>query len=343
MPMRMLAVAFGPPTMAAAYAGLKRIRDAKADCVELRLDFFEEAFELDVLLRERGDLAVVATLRPPSQGGKSTLEPRERVEVLVRAAELGADYVDLEWDVATPEALAAVHRAGARVIVSRHDFEGMPTRLENEWWPTLATMGADVVKVVGAARDARDCLPVLRALQRGEREGVPTIAIGMGEAGLATRVLALRSPACLLTYAALDADGGTAPGQLSLEEMRETYRVERLTEATRVFGLLGPHVENDLLREYNSWFHTDGIDGVGVPMVASSEAGDIVQAFREVPASGWHIHGAELQVDVAGVVQDRAGRGKVNAVVRRGDGALDGYWVESPREQYKLWRDAALA
>jgi len=96
MPMRMLAVAFGPPTMAAAYAGLERIRDAKADCVELRLDFFEEAFELDVLLRERGDLAVVATLRPPSQGGKSTLEPRERVEVLVRAAELGADYVDLE-------------------------------------------------------------------------------------------------------------------------------------------------------------------------------------------------------------------------------------------------------
>ena len=47
MQMRMLAVAFGPPTMAEAVAGLPRIREA-ADCVELRLDLFDEPFELDV-------------------------------------------------------------------------------------------------------------------------------------------------------------------------------------------------------------------------------------------------------------------------------------------------------
>jgi hypothetical protein len=37
----------------------------------------------------------------------------------------------------------------------------------------------------------------------------------------------------------------------------------------------------------------------------------------------------------------RTARGKVNAIVRRADGALVGEWVESPREQYELWRGEA--
>src|SRR3981081_1519825 len=102
----MLAIAFGPPTMAEALAGLPRIRE-EADCVELRLDLFEEPFDLAVLLRERGDLPVVVTLRPPNEGGKSPLPPDSRLEVLLRAAELGADYVDLEGDATTAGARSA--------------------------------------------------------------------------------------------------------------------------------------------------------------------------------------------------------------------------------------------
>ena len=36
-----------------------------------------------------------------------------------------------------------------------------------------------------------------------------------------------------------------------------------------------------------------------------------------------------------------ARQGKVNAVVRAADGGLAGHWVESPREQYALWRTSA--
>src|ERR1700733_3950641 len=112
---RMLSIAFGPPTMAAALAGLPRIR-AEADCVELRLDLFEEPFDLPALLAACGDLPVVATLRPPNQGGQSALAAAERLSVLLSAAELGATYVDLEWDAATPAAVAALHAAGAGVV-----------------------------------------------------------------------------------------------------------------------------------------------------------------------------------------------------------------------------------
>jgi 3-dehydroquinate dehydratase type I len=340
MQMRMAAVAFGPATMAEACAGLPRIREV-ADCVELRLDLFEEPFDLAVLLRERGRLPVVATLRPPGQGGRCELPASERLNVLTRAAELGAEYVDLEFDAANETAQAAIRAAGARVVISRHDFSRMPSSLADTWWPKLADQGADVVKVVGTARDVRDCLPVFRALDRADR---PTIAIAMGEAGLATRVLALRADHCLLTYAALDHGGGTAPGQLSVEDMRQTYRTERIGPSTRVYALLGPHAEAERLAEYNAWFAADRFDGVAVPLLAKSDAAGIVAAYRELPVSGWHVHGAELQKDILSVLDELDGgarrQGKVNAVARRVEGGLVGHWVESPREQYELWRAA---
>ncbi|MDQ6672482.1 MAG: type I 3-dehydroquinate dehydratase [Chloroflexota bacterium] len=339
-PSHLLAIAFGPPTMAAAVAGFPRIR-AEAECAELRLDLFQEPFDLPVLLRERGDLPVVVTLRPPDQGGKSPLPPEERLEVLLHAAALGAEYVDLEWKAATPQAISALHAAGARVVVSRHDFAAMPPELVDDWWPALAALGADVVKVVGTASDVRDCLPILRVLSR-ERANVPTVAIAMGEAGLPTRVLALRAEQCFLTYAAASADSATAPGQLTAREMRETYRVERLRPGTRVFGLLGPHAEGPRLDEYNAWFARDDFDAVSVPFKATADASGIVSAFRELPVAGWHIHGSELQASVLDALDDLAPaatrHNKVNGVVRRKDGRLVGYWVESPREQYDVWR-----
>ena len=335
----MLAVAFGPAAMPEALAGLDCIRE-QADCVELRLDYFQEPFDLAALLRRRGDLPAVVTLRPVDQGGNSTQSNAERLQTLLRAAELGAEYVDLEYDAATPEALQAIHAAGARVIVSRHDFQRMPSKLADDWWPQLADLGADVVKVVGTAHDVRDTLDVFRALKRADR---PTIAIAMGEAGLITRVLALRFDCCLLTYAALeDGIGGTAPGQLTVSEMREIYGIDRLSPTTRVYGLLGPHAETQRLTEYNAWFSADGFDGVAVPFKADQDAADIARSFRELPVSGWHVHGEALQTDVVNSLDEVEGKaaplGKVNAIVRRpADGSLTGHWVESPREQYELW------
>src|SRR2546430_625386 len=107
LPDRMIAIAFGPRTMAEALRGLPRIR-AEADCVEFRLDLFSEPYDLPLLLRERGELPAVVTLRPPSEGGKCALSPAERLTVLLGAAELGAEFVDLEWDAATPQAVASL-------------------------------------------------------------------------------------------------------------------------------------------------------------------------------------------------------------------------------------------
>jgi len=325
--------------MAAALDGLAKIR-AAADCVELRLDLFEEPFDLPALLEARGELPVVVTLRPPNEGGRSPLDASARRRVLLEAAARGAEYVDLEWDAATPEAIDALHAAGAQVLVSRHDFTAMPADFATTWWSQLAELGADVVKIVGTAHDVRDCLPVFGALRGADR---PTVAIAMGAAGLLSRILAVREPTCFLTYAMLGDASATAPGQVSIGELQQRYRVNRLGPATRAYGLLGPHAEPVRLDEYNTWFTQDGQDGIAVPVVCDhdADAAAIVDAFRALPMAGWHIHGAELQSQVGQALDEIATsacrQGKVNAVVARPDGGLVGHWVESPREQYALW------
>jgi 3-dehydroquinate dehydratase / shikimate dehydrogenase len=332
-----LAVAFGPASMRQALAELPRAAE-QAEMIELRLDAFRERFDLAALLEARGRTPVVATLRPADQGGASGLPADERLPVLLQAAELGAEYVDLEWDAATPAAIAAVHRAAAQVIVSRHDFASMPPDLVEGWWPELARPGADVVKLVGTARDVRDCLPVFRALRQADR---PTVAIAMGEAGLPSRVLALREPRCLLTYAAPDSlVPGTAPGQISLSHMRDVYHADRLGPDTAVYGLLGPHLEPERAAEYNAWFASAGVDGVAVSFPAASDAAAVLHAYRELPVSGWHIHGEPLQHAALAALDDldakARAQNKVNAVVARAS-ALCGTWVESPREQFEFW------
>lgn len=335
---RMIGVSFGPKTMAEALAGLPRIA-AAADIVELRLDFFEEPYDLPRLLRERG-CPVVVTLRPTDQGGKCPDPAPERLKVLLRAAELGAEYVDVEWDAARPDAIAALKAAGAQVLVSRHDFDGMPADFAEGWWPDLAARGADVVKIVGMARDVRDCLAVFRAFKRADR---PTIAIAMGEAGLPTRVLALREEQCFLTYATLGSGARVAPGQLPIAEMRDVYRSAALGPRTAAIGLLAPQVETAWAALANGRFAAAGVDAVAVPFVAAADAAAIVQAFRELPVAGWGVRGDDLQATVARGIDelapsaDRAG--KVNTIVARGD-RLVGEWVESLDEQIERWADA---
>lgn len=335
---RMIGVSLGPKSMAEALDALPTIAE-QADIVEIRLDYFEGPYDLARLLRDR-PLPVIVTNRPPREGGRCDQPDDERLAVLRRAAELGAEYVDVEWDAATSEALVPIKAAGARVLVSRHSFSEMPGDFV-DWAKLVIERGADVVKIVGMAHDVRDTLPVFRVFEQVDR---PAIAIAMGEAGLPSRVLALRYDTCFLTYATLGAGERVAPGQLPISEMNQVFRAGRLSPRTAVYGLLGPHVENDRLADYNAWFERAGVDAVAVAFPARAggevDAADIVAAFRELPVAGWHIHGGELQETVGVALDELAAsacrQGKVNSVTLRHE-RLIGEWVESPAEQFGLW------
>jgi len=193
----------------------------RPDMVELRLDYAAEHINLDRLRASTG-AALVATARLPGHGGRWAGGEVERQRLLLSAAEAGFEYVDAEADSAClGELVAAAHDRGASVVVSRHFADGTPKLSE-----ALAVhgeakaAGADVVKVVGTAMSPADNLPCLEYL--GREPG--NVGFAMGALGVPSRVL---SPLMggAWTYASSAGGRGVAPGQMTLADLRETYRL----------------------------------------------------------------------------------------------------------------------
>src|SRR4051794_32468688 len=281
---RLIAVALNEPSNEHARAALRTAAQV-ADIVELRLDLMD-SFELPDLLADR-PCPVVVTCRAAREGGRWQGTEAARLDVLRQAIDLGAEYVDVEAD-----AIDQIRERGqSRLIASSHDFSAMPDDLP-ALWRRLAATGADVVKMVGMARDARDVVPVLRVLAEADR---PTIAIAMGPAGLASRVLALRYSQCLLTFCVLETGGGTAPGQIGARELVEAYGARRLSEQTAVIGVLGGMLDGGLgpdsdagaMERWNRVLSGSGQGRVVVPFVVPDgvSAPDVVEALRQLDLS----------------------------------------------------------
>jgi 3-dehydroquinate dehydratase/shikimate dehydrogenase len=282
-----------------------------------------DEFDLPRLLHER-PCPVVVTCRAAREGGRWRRSEEVRLDVLRQAIQLGAEYVDVEAD--------AIHlireRGRSRLIASCHDFSAMPPDLPR-LWQRLAATDADVVKIVGMAGDARDVVSVLTMLDAADR---PTIAIAMGPAGLASRVLALRYERCLLTFCALETGGGTAPGQIGVSELIDVYGARSLSRATTVVGLLGLDVDHAEVRRWNLALRARGQDRVAVPLLAPERIGvtDVLEALRETDVRALVIAPAFREIVGQALDELETGacrRGGVNLVVRRDD-RLVGCWIE---------------
>src|SRR4051812_47305531 len=151
---QLIAVALGEPTTEHARSALQAAAQV-ADIVELRIDLMREA-SLPRLLADR-PCPVIVTCRAAREGGQWADSEERRLDVLRQAIALGAEYIDIEGD-----AVGAIHDRGQSLLIaSSHDFATMPDDLPGRW-RVLAETGADVVKIVGTARDARDVVPVDR-------------------------------------------------------------------------------------------------------------------------------------------------------------------------------------
>src|SRR6185312_12212557 len=123
---------------------------------------------------------------------------------------------DLELDIAEQLSREATPVDWSRVICSYHNHDGVPAELK-EIVERLSATPARVLKIAVRVNDAVDCLTIFHLLGKAKRDGREIIAIGMGTAGLATRIL---GPAHggFLTYASLGNERTTAAGQIDVEE-----------------------------------------------------------------------------------------------------------------------------
>lgn len=306
-----------PRRVADVYAGDVR----GADCIEVRLDYLEDPFASSEVQWNALSLPVIATCRSEGCGGLFAGSFDEELRILERAVRNGACYVDIDYRMARPV-------DGAGVIASFHDFEGTPPELQaiTRAVSEAPGMAGKVAVMTRTWGDVRRVLDLSRA-----EWGKPMITVGMGATGQITRVVA-PSRGSSLTYASLaqgGAEDGTeaesAPGQLSLRGLLETYRFRAIQRSTRLLGIVGNPVGHSASPAlHNRAFSEAGLDYVYLPLPVES----LEDFFSEADAIG--IVGFSVtiphKVDILRFLDEVSPEarmvGAVNTVTRR-----DGKWI----------------
>jgi 3-dehydroquinate dehydratase/shikimate dehydrogenase len=260
--------------MAAARAG--------ADAVECRLDFLAEIpprGQLQMLLSDP-PVEVIVTCRPTREGGRFAGEESRRLELLRLAGELGAPFVDVEFDV--PRA----SWPKAQVILSHHDLEGCPREADS----IAARMDASPAAVNKLAFTARGPEDALRAFDLIRACRKPTMALAMEEHGVMSRILA-RKFGAFGTFASLSEGARSAPGQPTIEQFRKLYRWDSIGAGTAVYGVIGCPVAHSLSPAiHNAAFAATGMDAVYVPLriePGSESFNRFMDALLERPWMDW--------------------------------------------------------
>lgn len=250
-----------------------------ADLIELRLDSVRDPDpRAAVAGRTR---PVVITCRPTWEGGAFRGSEEERKRILADALEAGADYIDVEWKAGFSD---LIRRGGRRVLLSTHDFQGIPTDLAER----VRVMRAErpgILKVAVTAGRLSDVLPLLDLADRARAEGADeSVWIAMGSAGVSTRILAARFGSSF-TYAG----DGVAPGQIPPARLVNEFGFRRITAETLVYGVVGSPVGHSVSPAmHNAAFRAAGLDAVYLPLEAES-----VDDFMRV-AEAFDVRGASV-------------------------------------------------
>ncbi|MEZ6055917.1 MAG: shikimate dehydrogenase [Planctomycetaceae bacterium] len=257
------------------------LKERGAELVELRLDWLGNAPDLARLLGQR-PTAVVVTCRRPDDGGRWRGTEEQRMVLLRQAILSGAEYVDLELDVA-----GKVPRYGkTKRIVSYHNFQETPADLA-AIHEQLTRHDPDIVKIVTMANSPIDNIRMLQLVASAK---VPTVGFCMGEFGLVSRILCGKygSP---FTFATFSKERVMAPGQLSFEEMRDIYRYDEISRETKVFGVLGDPIGHSLSPLlHNTAFRHEKIDAVYMPFrVPAEQFNEVLKAFEKLDVQGYSI------------------------------------------------------
>jgi len=272
--MALLCVTVTAPTT----AELRRRRDeaaVEADLVELRLDSVADPDVAGALAGSRRP--IIVTCRPKWEGGLFEGSEEERRRILTDALNLGADYVDVEWKARFDDVIRL--KAGRRIVLSSHDFDGVPQDLAARMQAMQST-GAEVIKIAVKANALSDCVTLLDVgAQLGRHRGF--VLIAMGEFGTATRVLAGRVGS-LWTYAGSERH----VGQMSVDSLLKDYRFRAITPSTDVYGVTGLPVSHSVSPAmHNAAFAAMRLDAVYLPLPAKS-AEDFVRFGRALGIKG---------------------------------------------------------
>ncbi len=253
---------------------------AGAEMLELRTDYLhnlEPAFVPDLLACVRQckpSPPVIVTCRSKKQGGAIAYSDDLRIEVLIAAVNAGVHFIDCEYDTfyeikyQEKIRLALSNSTRTRLILSAHSFDGPFPDLAALYRHITTTYPASIPKLVYAANHINECFAALDLLSRTSDD---RIVFCMGEPGLITRIIAKKLNS-FLTFASLDNDTATAPGQLSINDLKNIYRFDDINEQTELYGVIGFPVGHSLSPAiHNACFAKEKLNKLYLPILLEGE------------------------------------------------------------------------
>ena len=199
--------------------------ERQADLMEIRMDYLNGPVLDPFLALEKKPFIV--THRRREEGGRYRGDERKRREVLHQAVQSGVSYVDAE--IATEESFLAqlmANRRKTRLILSFHDFKKTSSATElRGLLEGMIPFRPEVVKIVTMARSFEDNCNILPLIPYALKRKQKIVAFCMGEKGKMNRIFPPLMGAAW-TYASLNRQRASAPGQLTALGLRETW--ERL-------------------------------------------------------------------------------------------------------------------
>ena len=274
---------------------------------ELRLDLFP-AEDPEQLVRALGRRCLVSCRRT-GEGGSWDGDEAGRLERLLRAVRGRPAWVDLEWDLEVPDALAQ-NLAQVRLLRSVHVGPGV-FDLERR----LADLPrGDAFKWVGRAGTLVDNARLKGPLAWARDHKIALSAFLMGPKGIAGRCLQAAWGGTF-TYAQPDDAPPAAPGQVGLGLML-AWRCHKLHAGYRLCGVLGSPVLHSLGPAYhNPRFQRAFKDLLYLPL----ECGEAAEAAAALEAL--ELLGASLTAPLKESVPALLGlEGPLNTLWRRRPG-----------------------
>jgi 3-dehydroquinate dehydratase type I len=313
----LLVASLAPASNAEALGARAVVADLPPDAaLELRLDAMAEEPAFGALRACFEGRTLIATLRSTAEGGNFGGTEEQRRDFLEGAYAAGFDLIDVEFRRDRAERPWSF--PPSKKILSLHDIDGVPADLCSVAARMLSSP-ARFVKVVSTANDSGDARRLLEL--QAANPGGRLATFGMGEAGIATRVLSPYLGAAL-AYGALAPGGATAPGQLLARDLAEVYGVGRARKVSRLFALLGGTVSHSLSPAlHNANFEALGQDALYAPFAMRMLGRELEPLVVSLDALGLPFGGASVTIpfkEEAALLSGAAGDGEraVNTLLR---------------------------
>lgn len=256
-----------------------------ADLIELRLDYFN-SLDLEEIKKMHVHffIPMIFTLRSQLQGGCYAQSEENRLADIRRLSALKPEYLDIENHV-SPKFVNEIstNHPDIKLIYSYHHFAETPADLEG-LYREMKKVPAFYYKIAVTAQNSLDAM---RLVCWAKKLDDRLIAISMGPHGQVSRIL---SPVigCPITYATLDEEQMTAPGQLSPKLLLERYRHHALNPNTALYGLIGDPIDTSISDvTHNALIREMRLDAVYVKIqVKPSELSEFLQYAKQLSFKG---------------------------------------------------------